>query len=350
MRNIKSTIKYSNHGCTRSAKNPQFTTENILNRQFHADKPNEKWLTDVTEFKWYEGITGATSSRLSPPSTTKFQSTLPVRGATARTSSAPQKRPYFNPRSPYGERPGTWTALALPGIFQSTLPVRGATWGLRHQGRSTRDFNPRSPYGERQQAPVPGGGSRDFNPRSPYGERHGFLTFPLHLSNFNPRSPYGERLLMQLWHRRGRDFNPRSPYGERLGAVNDLADDIYFNPRSPYGERLCPCLPPPRRRYFNPRSPYGERRGRWSCSRRWRNFNPRSPYGERQCRSFVRRVQCRFQSTLPVRGATPQGLSVVVHRLISIHAPRTGSDARYSSKYCRLSEFQSTLPVRGATW
>ena len=57
VRNIKSTIKYSNHGCTRSAKNCRFTAENILNRQFHADKPNEKWLTDVTEFKWYEGIT-----------------------------------------------------------------------------------------------------------------------------------------------------------------------------------------------------------------------------------------------------------------------------------------------------
>ena len=25
-----------------------------MNREFHADKPNEKWLTDVTEFKWYE--------------------------------------------------------------------------------------------------------------------------------------------------------------------------------------------------------------------------------------------------------------------------------------------------------
>lgn len=57
VRHIKSTIKYSNHGCTRSSKNPQYTAENVLNRQFHADKPNEKWLTDVTEFKWYEGIT-----------------------------------------------------------------------------------------------------------------------------------------------------------------------------------------------------------------------------------------------------------------------------------------------------
>ena len=53
---IKSTIKYSNRGCTRQAKNPQYIAENLLNRQFHAGKPNEKWLTDVTEFKWYEGV------------------------------------------------------------------------------------------------------------------------------------------------------------------------------------------------------------------------------------------------------------------------------------------------------
>lgn len=56
VKGIKSTIKYSNHGCTRCAKNPQYIAENNLNRNFHADKPNEKWLTDVTEFKWYEGI------------------------------------------------------------------------------------------------------------------------------------------------------------------------------------------------------------------------------------------------------------------------------------------------------
>jgi transposase InsO family protein len=55
-RDIKSTIKYSNHGCTRQADNPQHIAENVLNREFHADKPNEKWLTDVTEFKWYEGF------------------------------------------------------------------------------------------------------------------------------------------------------------------------------------------------------------------------------------------------------------------------------------------------------
>jgi transposase InsO family protein len=53
---IKSTIKYSNNGCTRQAKNPQYIADNILHREFTAEKPNEKWLTDVTEFHYFIGI------------------------------------------------------------------------------------------------------------------------------------------------------------------------------------------------------------------------------------------------------------------------------------------------------
>lgn len=52
---IKSTIKYRNEGCTVSDRNPQHIAENVLGRDFHADRPNEKWLTDVTEFKYYIG-------------------------------------------------------------------------------------------------------------------------------------------------------------------------------------------------------------------------------------------------------------------------------------------------------
>ena len=52
-KDIRSTVKYNNRSCTRPAKNPQYLAENLLNRQFYAEKPNEKWLTDVTEFKWY---------------------------------------------------------------------------------------------------------------------------------------------------------------------------------------------------------------------------------------------------------------------------------------------------------
>ena len=34
---------------------PEMEAENVLNREFYADAPNEKWLTDVTEFKYYVG-------------------------------------------------------------------------------------------------------------------------------------------------------------------------------------------------------------------------------------------------------------------------------------------------------
>lgn len=34
---------------------PETEAENTLKREFNAEKPNQKWVTDVTEFKWYEG-------------------------------------------------------------------------------------------------------------------------------------------------------------------------------------------------------------------------------------------------------------------------------------------------------
>lgn len=36
---------------------PETTAENTLSRNFNAERPNQKWVTDVTEFKWYEGTT-----------------------------------------------------------------------------------------------------------------------------------------------------------------------------------------------------------------------------------------------------------------------------------------------------
>ena len=80
---------------------------------------------------------------------------------------------YFNPRSPYGERP-IWGSISIPWpTFQSTLPLRGATAWTSPGCSPLPDFNPRSPYGERL-VPVcrDGRDFQDFNPRSPYGERH----------------------------------------------------------------------------------------------------------------------------------------------------------------------------------
>ena len=66
-----------------------------------------------------------------PKMTTKFQSTLPLRGATLV-------------QIPDG----------LSGLFQSTLPLRGATNSTGIRTSSILNFNPRSPCGERRVAPV----------------------------------------------------------------------------------------------------------------------------------------------------------------------------------------------------
>ncbi|WP_429960192.1 DDE-type integrase/transposase/recombinase [Enterococcus sp. AZ012] len=48
---IKSTVKHHPNGITKASNNPYHIYKNYLNRNLHADKPNEKWLTDVSEFK-----------------------------------------------------------------------------------------------------------------------------------------------------------------------------------------------------------------------------------------------------------------------------------------------------------
>mgnify|MGYP002458146472 FL=1 len=83
-RDIRSTVKYNNRGCTRHAKNPQYLAENLLDRQFYAAKPNEKWLTDVTEFKWFEGMK-VQKLYLTPSSTFATGASCPMCSANAMT-------------------------------------------------------------------------------------------------------------------------------------------------------------------------------------------------------------------------------------------------------------------------
>ena len=55
-------------------------------------------------------------------------------------------------------------------------------------------------------------------------------------------------------------------------------------------------------------------------------FNPRSPCGERRAPPNTQEISDGFQSTLPVWGATRRWSGGAQRRIISIHAPRVGSD------------------------
>lgn len=51
-RQIRSILKCRLDGCTRPSRHPEFVAKNVLNRDFHSGQLNEKWVTDVTEFKY----------------------------------------------------------------------------------------------------------------------------------------------------------------------------------------------------------------------------------------------------------------------------------------------------------
>ena len=103
------------------------------------------------------------------------------------------------------------------------------------------------------------------------------------------------------------------------------------------------------RRDFNPRSPCGERRLPVRSSRQAHvDFNPRSPCGERRtCDSIYARLY-RFQSTLPVWGATKVCCPIHPRSRFQSTLPVWGATTVGVARD-EGAQFQSTLPVWGAT-
>ena len=236
--------------------------------------------------------------------------------------------------------------------FQSTLPARGATTSSPASCCRRCHFNPRSPHGERLfinsrksfasgfQSTLPARGatrttrltrcSPTFQSTLPArGATKHRLSYDSqgYISIHAPRT--GSDGYRRAWRRRVQAFQSTLP---ARGAT-------------------------PRQRLHCPRGT---------------DFNPRSPHGERQLPNQAGLAPGKFQSTLPARGATRWRKGGVPQALISIHAPRTGSDHTSARErlrgdhfnprsphgerlVCRMvgikhpDEFQSTLPARGAT-
>ena len=215
-------------------------------------------------------------------------------------------------------------------LFQSTLPARGAT--------STAQY----------------------------------LCYPKSISIHAPRT--GSDLMQYL----SSGFFIISIHAPRTGSDNPPFDYNRINAYisihasrtgSDFHEQFAALL----RQDFNPRSPHGERPSvAWRSGSAMSDFNPRSPHGERQPLLDITIAGKEFQSTLPARGATqcngngrrrpdyfnprsPHGerhkvaLKKALEAGISIHAPRTGSDAPMRVMALPVPRFQSTLPARGAT-
>ena len=164
------------------------------------------------------------------------------RGGTARAGRSSTD---FYPRSPRGERPGSYLMAGILWVFLSTLPARGATapGNAWHPGQP--DFYPRSPRGERRRAVPALGQKHDFYPRSPRGER--LDTNPYHKGSVKFLSTLPARgatcLILIIPQKRIISIHaPREGSDGRVGQ--NLAGHLHFYPRSPRGERLSNPDPP----------------------------------------------------------------------------------------------------------
>ena len=103
-------------------------------------------------------------------------------------------------------------------------------------------------------------------------------------------------------------------------------------------------------RHFNPRSPRGERLLICFVVPAVRIFQSTLPAGGATPDAFMASRPIRFQSTLPAGGATGENTtSKWEQTVISIHAPRGGSDWLLGNICRPTASFQSTLPAGGAT-
>ena len=157
-----------------------------------------------------------------------------------------------------------------------------------------------------------GAASRHFNPRSPCGERHVHRVRPVGRAQFQSTLPMRGATIIALTSAVLAIISIHAPHaGSDIVAQLLFVPSLYFNPRSPCGERrTCP--------------PSTCQTCRFQSTLPMRGAtNPLIGIAARQA----------FQSTLPMRGATHLSSDSRATRKISIHAPHAGSDVSSLNSY-----------------
>ena len=216
---------------------------------------------------------------------------------------------HFNPRPPCGGRP-----------FRPSIAL--LSW---------HNFNPRPPCGGRQTGPKGDTGATGISIHAPRAGGDIFevsnLFCPKEFQSTPPVRGATENgpELVNL----PRDFNPRPPCGGRRIARTAMSISVVISIHAPRagGDWDCPCHLHPRIAFQSTPPVRGA-----------------TPY-----RQLFFALLYIFQSTPPVRGATKTSRYVKIGGGISIHAPRAGGDQKSLKATAKDIAFQSTPPVRGAT-
>ena len=208
--------------------------------------------------------------------------------------------------------------------FLSTLPARGAT---RRQTRREASITFLST--------LPARGATNPGVTGNTGVTGFLSTLPARGATFD--IAYGKSQITISIHA------PRE--GSDKSVQNFLRPPGYFYPRSPRGERLPQLNTGPYNLKFLSTLPARGATAKPSApAAMCLNFYPRSPRGERLTNAGLEGDTTKYLSTLPARGATGLTLQARVVAIISIHAPREGSDRWGLLLWCLETHFYPRSP------
>ena len=229
----------------------------------------------------------------------------------------------FNPRAPCGTRLLADVALYVKCLFQSTRPVRDATIQIYtylqsyivsiHAPRAGRDgfISPGSPR------------KNCFNPRAPCGTRH--FGKPLHVGAiaFQSTRPVRDATSPLQFCRWCKPVSIHAPRAGRDTSLWRLPPFTLVSIHAPRAGRDLPLLFVFLHLLVSIHAP---RAGRDPIMQTFISINQ------------------KFQSTRPVRDATPRLVRMYDQLIVSIHAPRAGRDLLTSPLQTTLLSFNPRAP------
>ena len=278
-----------------------------------------------------------------------FQSTLPMRGATFKVAltahfvdisihaphagsdvsgATPSTRLFdFNPRSPCGERLLERYCRGNYLKFQSTLPMRGATWSIPNRRSPSPYFNPRSPCGERLHMLLPAEMRKCISIHAPHaGSDHiepadyPYETISIHAphAGSDPRVPAirpANGISIHAPHAGSDAFNRLTT---QLPAISIHAPHAGSDSEHQRHDRIPE---------ISIHAPHAGSDGGHESRHIFVYISIHAPHaGSDLDLSGLGASTLKFQSTLPMRGATYENLMLLRSTSISIHAPHAGSD------------------------
>ena len=313
-------------------------------------------------------LRGATYIYLETHTLEGFQSTRPLRGATSGRSRRARRGAYFNPRAPCGARLSNRPVTVRDALFQSTRPLRGATpAALGHAAPSHISIH--APLAGRDCTTTRSGGGRcTFQSTRPLRGATFCQIVTSYLYAFQSTRPLRGATTTAKDSRRKWPISIHAPLAGRDSLYSrPTSRQMHFNPRAPCGARRLDDLASVREKLFQStrplrgatlksavwdkdqaisiHAPLAGRDGYRGLSvRRLQYFNPRAPCGARRIVYCVQLEISPFQSTRPLRGATPSAPRVLFFRRISIHAPLAGRDALTTGASCAAMNFNPRAP------